>query len=250
VNTVLREIQRQFMRGILHGDLVPGLLPPAALSIYANNVRVNFTQTLALTYPATRRLVGEDYFRQCAREFQRIQPSRSGDLQNVGKHFSDYIATLHGADEFRYLVDVARLEWAYQEALIEPEFVPLDLNRLAQVEPRNHLALRFCLQPSARLLESAFPVLAIWESNVVDASAEQDRIDLNAGADRLLLVRVFDDVRIHRLNTSELKFLTRLRVRERFGSAVESAIDADPTFDPVTSLKKFMALRAIVDFHL
>ena len=247
---MLREIQRQFMRGILHGDSVPGLLPPAAASIYANNARVNFTQTLKLTYPAIWRLVGEGYFRQCAREFQKRHPSRSGDLQHVGKDFSDYMATLHGADEFSYLADVARLEWAYQEALIESEFVPLDLNRLAQVDPRNYLDLRFRLQPSTRLVESAFPILAMWEANVADASAQEDRIDLNAGADRLLLVRTFDDVWIHRLTAGELTFLTRLRARDRFGAAVESAIDADPAFDPSASLKNFVALRAIVDFYL
>lgn len=247
---MLREIQRQFMRGILYGDSVPGLLPPAAVSIYANNARVNFTQTLKLTYPAIWGLVGEDYFRQCAREFHKRHPSGSGDLQHVGKDFSDYMATLHGADEFRYLADVARLEWAYQEALIESEFVPLDLSRLAQVEPRNYLDLRFRLQPSARLVESAFPILAIWEANVADESAQEDRVDLNAGADRLLLIRTFDDVRIHRLTAGELTFLTRLRIRETFGEAVESAIDADPVFDPGDSLKRFVALRAIVDFHL
>ena len=247
---MLREIQRQFMQGILHGDNLPGLQPPAAASIYANNARVNFTQTLKLTYPAICRLVGEDYFRQCAREFQKRHPSRSGDLQHVGKDFSDYMETLHRADEFSYLADVARLEWAYQEALIESEFVPLDLDRLAQVEPRNHLDLRFCLQPSARVVESAFPILAIWEANVADASAQEDQIDLNAGADRLLLVRTFNDVRIHRLTAGEFTFLIRLRSRERFGAAVESALDADPAFDPGASLKNFVALRVIVDFHL
>jgi hypothetical protein len=250
MNPVLREIQRQFMQGVLYGDGVPGLLPPAAISIYANNARVNFTQTLALAYPAIRRLVGDDYFRQCAREFQRIQPSRSGDLQHVGKNFAGHLAALHGAGTFSYLADVARLEWAYQEALIETEFVPLDLSRLAQVEPQQYLDLRFCLQPSARLVESAFPILAIWAANVVDGATDDERIDLNAGADRLLLVRAFNHVRIHRLSSGELTFLRRLRVRERFGAAVACAADADSGFDPAASLRRFVALHTIVDFHL
>ena len=76
------------------------------------------------------------------------------------------------------------------------------------------------------------------------------RLPFAAGADRLLLVRTFDDVRIHRLTAGELTFLTRLRTRERFGAAVESAIDADPAFDPGASLKNFVTLRAIVDFYL
>jgi hypothetical protein len=250
VNIVLREIQRQFMQGILHGAAVPGVVPRAAVSIYANNAHVNFIETLKLTYAAIWRLVGEDYFRQCAREFQRLYPSRSGDLQHVGEGFADYLETLHGGDAYRYLPAVARLEWAYQEALIESELAPLDLNRLAQVEPHNYLALRFRLQPSVRPVESAFPILAIWEANVVEGQAQEYRIDLDAGADRLLVVRGFEEVRIHTLTVGELAFLTRLLAGDAFAVAVESACDADSEFDPGATLKGFVALRAIVDFHL
>lgn len=237
------------MQGILHGEAVPGLLPATAISIYANNARANFTHTLKLTYPAVSRLVGEDYFRQCARRFHTMHPSRSGDLQHVGRGFADFLETVHGADAFNYLAAVAQLEWAYQEALIEAELGALDLNRLTQVQPRDYLKLRFGLQPSVRLLESAFPILAIWEANVGGESTE-DRIDLRAGGDRLLLVRAFRGVRIHRLALGELVFLTRLRARDVFGAAVEASTEADPAFDPAAALRKFVALHTIVDFHL
>ena len=237
------------MRGVLDGQSAAGVTPPAALSIYANNARVGFTQTLKRAYPATLRLVGEDYFRQCAREFQRLHPSRSGDLQHVGEGFGDYLMERHGADEFSYLADVARLEWAYQEALIEAERAPLDIARLADVEARDYLNLRFCLQPSSRLVESVFPILAIWQANVGDEPGE-DRIELTGGADRLLLIRIFQGVRIHRLTAGEFTFLTRLLARDAFGAAVEAASDADSSFDPGASLQRFVALRAIVDFYL
>src|SRR5271154_2956773 len=87
-STVLRGLQEQFMHGLFENQAVPGISPPAALATYANNARVNFTETLKRTYPAVSRLVGEDYFRQCAREYRRRYPSRSGDLQHVGVRFS------------------------------------------------------------------------------------------------------------------------------------------------------------------
>jgi hypothetical protein len=237
------------MRGILEGAAVPGVVPPAAVSIYANNARVNFVQTLRLTYPAIWRLVGEDYFRQCAREFQRLHPSRSGDLQHVGEGFAGFLETLHGGGAYRYLPAVARLEWAYQEALIESELAPLDLNRLAQVEPHDYLALRFRLQPSARLVESAFPILAIWKANVVEGQAQEYRIDLDAGADRLLVVRGSEEVKIRTLTVGELAFLIRLLAGDSFAAAVESACDANSEFDPGAALNRLVALRAIVDFY-
>ena len=247
---MLRDIQRQFMQGVLDGQAVADILPPAALSIYANNARVNFTQTLMLTYPVICRLVGEDYFRQCAREYQRLHPSRCGDLQHVGDGFSDYLSNLHRDEEFRYLADVARLEWAYQEALIEFELPTLELNRLAAIEPKYYLELRFMLQPSARVVESSFPVLAIWEANATPQGPGEDRIDLAAGDDRLLLLRTRGEVRIHRLDGGELIFLTRLLARDPFACAVEAASEIDPEFDPSTSMQKLVALRAIVDFYL
>jgi hypothetical protein len=246
---VLREIQLQFMRGLLDGAPVADILPPAALSIYANNARVSFTQTLKLTYPAIWRLVGEDYFRQCAREFHHLNPSRSGDLQHVGEGFAEYLVLKHGNDPYAYLADVARLEWAYQEALIDIELAPLDLPRLALIDPHAYLRLQFSLQPSVRLVDSRFPILAIWESNVAESSPHEC-IDLGAGADRLLVLRAFNGVRIHRLGLGELTFLSRIGACDALAPAVERASEADPSFDASKSLKKFVALRVIVDFHL
>jgi hypothetical protein len=237
------------MRGVLDGDPVSGVLPAAAISIYANNARANFVRTLTLAYPAIWRLVGEDYFRQCAHEFQKLSPSSSGDLQHVGEGFGGYLASLHGTDKYSYLAEVARLEWAYQEALIEREDSPLELSRLGSVEPQHYRDMRFELQPSTRLVESAFPILAIWQANV-DEQPGQDRIDLGSGADRLLLVRVFRCVRIHRLTPGEFVFLSRLLARDTFGAALEAASAADALFDPGASLQRIFALRVIIDFHI
>jgi hypothetical protein len=246
---VLRETQLEFMRGILDGAAVAGIVPPAALSIYANNARVSFIETLKRTYPAIWRLVGEDYFRQSAREFQHLHPSRSGDLQHVGERFAEYLVLKHGNDNYAYLADVARLEWAYQEALIDIELAPLNLARLALVDSLVYPHLQFSLQPSVRLVESRFPILAIWEVNVADELSTDECIDLNAGADRLLVLRAFNGVRIHRLDLGELTFLRRMEACDAFAPAVERAGEIDPSFDACKALQKLVALRAIVNFH-
>ena len=249
---MLRELQEQFMHGLFENQAVPGISPPAALATYANNARVNFTETLQRTYPAIWRLVGEDYFRQCAREYRRRYPSRSGDLQHVGRHFGEYLSSLHRADEFSYLADVARLEWAYQEALTERELPSLDVSRLTAVEADKYGDLRFRLQPSARLVESAFPILAIWRANTGegdDASPELV-IDLTRGADSLLVLQIAGEVRVYRLAIGEAALLQALKALDPFASAVEAAGELDPEFDPSASMQKWVALGAIVDFSL
>jgi hypothetical protein len=107
----LRELQSGVMHALLDGEMddaaplivARGIAPEHALSVYANNARTNFVESLILSFPAIRRLVGEDYFRQCARGFHARHPSRSGDLQPAGERFAQYLAELHGEDEFRYL---------------------------------------------------------------------------------------------------------------------------------------------------
>src|SRR5260370_37923024 len=108
----LRELQVQIMDALLGAGPGPPVTPliagPCAraerrFGVYANTVRGNFQDALHSTYPAVWRLVGEDYFRQTAREFQRRQPSTSGDLVHCGQGFPDFLAQLYAADGFAYL---------------------------------------------------------------------------------------------------------------------------------------------------
>src|SRR5258708_14681113 len=192
----LRELQSGVMRALLDGEpdraapLIAArrIAPAHVLSVYANNARTNFIDSLMSSYPAIRRLVGDDYFRRCARGFHARHPSRSGDLQPAGMRFPEYLSELHGDDEFRYLGEVARLEWVIQETLLAADHGPLDLAKLGTIAAGDYDDLRFYLHPSARLFTSEFPCVSVWEANV-GSEAEPELIDLGTGPDRALLVR-------------------------------------------------------------
>jgi len=180
----LRELQLHVMDALLSAGFPPLLKLIAGpharaerrFSVYANTVQGNFRDALQSTYPAVRRLVGEDYFRQTAREFQRHHPSRSGDLLLCGQGFPNFLTQLHSDDAFSYLADVARLEWLIQESLLAAEHAPLDLASLARVPPAAYDGLRFELHPSLRLFESRYPTLAIWEVNVGSHASRPARL--------------------------------------------------------------------------
>src|SRR5262249_12480482 len=101
----LRDLQRQFV-GVLFEELADSevtwargqdgrarLRGPrraqtaARLAIYRNNLHEGFINALALEFPVVQRLVGDDYFRQLAREFLHAHPSRAGDLHPIGAPF-------------------------------------------------------------------------------------------------------------------------------------------------------------------
>jgi hypothetical protein len=200
---------------------------------------------LALTYPALMRLVGEEYFRQCARAYMRGHPSRSGDLNAAGADFPQFMADLHGTGGLRYLVDIADLEWAHQESQHAAAHAPLDLARLRSVPAEQYQQLRFRLHPSARLIRSDFPILRIWQANLKDA--EPPIIDLASGADRLALVRPADEVRILSLSSGEYDFLNYIRNGADLAVALQAAC-VDPGFNGADALQRFVLHSIIVDY--
>jgi hypothetical protein len=259
----LRELQRGLMHALLDGEsdraaplhaaLIParGITPAHALSVYANTARTNFIDSLISSYPVIRRLVGEDYFLQAARGFHGGHPSVSGDLQPAGTRFAQYLSQLHRDDDYRYLGDVARLEWLVQETLLAADHDPFDLTTLGLVSPNAYDDLRLHLHPAARLFASAFPCLAIWEANAGD-DAQPPLIDLGAGPDRLLLLRHGGELKFHRLSEGEQGFLQSLQAGERFAAAVENGArrgEIDGGFDAAAALQRFVIAGGIVDFH-
>jgi len=256
-------LQAAFMRSLLDPLLAAnpdpaapaivasGIAPAKRLSIYRNNTEANFAGSLRLSFPATYRLVGKDYFRQCARLYQLHHPSRSGDLQHVGEAFPDYLAKLHARDQYRYLGDVARLEWLCQQSLLAADHGPLDLPKLAAVAPDNYDSLCFLFHPSMRLFSSKFPCQKIWQANAADEHIDE-LIDLDLAISRgpefLLIFRDSLALPLHRLNTSEFALLVNLQRGATFATAVEAANAESADFNPSDSLRRFVAMRVIVDF--
>jgi hypothetical protein len=252
----LRDLQVDFLKAVLNADdgraaqlvVERGIAATRRLGIYANNARVNFHESLQASFPAVLRLVGEQYFHQCAREYQKRFPSVCGDLQYTGARFPDYLAERHAVDQFRYLGDVARLEWLRQETLIGADHKPLDLKKLAAVAPSEYAALRFRVHPSARLFDSEYPCWNIWQANVA-SDGEPEIIDLASGPDRLLLLRRTLQIEAHRLSLGELSFLRSLRDGADFGRAVENGVNRDSEFAAAVALQRFVLAGAIVDLE-
>lgn len=251
----LRELQVHLMDALLGAGSSPvtsliagsGARAERRFGVYANTVQGNFRDALHSTYPAVWRLVGEDYFRQTACEFQRHHPSRSGDLLHCGREFPNFLAQLHPDDDFTYLADVARLEWLIQESLLAAEHAPLDLASLARVPPAAYDGLRFEPHPTLRLFESRYPALAIWEVNV-GSVAEPPMIDLRSGADLIAIVRQRLQPQFHRLSAGEHCFLHAFERGECFSAAVDCGGEADAAFDASAALQRFVAAEAVVAF--
>lgn len=250
----LHELQTGFMQALFApasgeerlGIVARGIDSHARLGIYANNARVNFVESLRTSFPAVLRLVGDAYFRQSALQFRELHPSKSGDLQLTGLGFADFLAHIHGNDEFGYLADVARLEWSCQEALISANHPPFRLEKLTGLEPSTYADLRFVLHPSLRLFSSQYPCQRIWQANLADTTDAMP-IDLRDGPDRLAILRTAGELRLHGLSVGELHFLQFVLEGVNFGTAVDRTLEVDVEFDAAAALRRAVCNGAIVD---
>ncbi|MBL8660952.1 MAG: putative DNA-binding domain-containing protein [Rhodospirillales bacterium] len=238
----LHELQSRFATAIIDGDaaVAAGLVaedaPGAAarLGIYLNHFRVTLIDTLAAVFPVVQALVGDPFFQAAARRYVRETPPSQPCLFAYGDGFPAFLERLPEARALVYLADVARLEWAINEAWHVP-----DDAAVAEEDPRlvagHALQPGFRLHPSCRLIASRFPAGRIWQVHQ-EACADREAIDLEAGEARLLVHRRQNEVGWIDLPPAEFDFLDHLTASGNLDEALTLACKGDGDFNPMPLL--------------
>lgn len=220
------------------------------LEIYRFNILSNLCGALKDIYPVVLTIVGDAFFQHAAEQFVRAHPSCSGDLNQFGGEWPPFLAGYAYAAALSYLPDVANLEWAWHKAFHAADTPLLDLHRLAEVPPEGHGALRFALHPSARLIQSRYPILRIWEINQPDFAGEIEVV-WDVPTESLLVHRDIGDgvsVVIERVTEAGYAFLHALGQRAAFEDAASAALEIDAAFNLQGFLLESVQSGVIVDF--
>lgn len=253
----LRELQLGFAAAVLdgaEGDFdrhvrAAGLSGARRLQVYRHNAALGLTGALEAVYPVVRRVVGEGFFRYAAAQYIARHPSRSGDLHEFGECFPTFLQSFAPAADLVYLPDVARLEWAYHQIFHATGHPPLDVAALARVPAERQGELRFELHPAARLLESAFPILRIWQVNQDDHGGDPT-VDLAEGGVKLLIFRRESlDIEFCPLEDGEFELLRALAGNHDFASACERAMAAQPALDLPACFGRHVLRGTLVAFR-
>ena len=251
----LRDLQRTFVQGALSNaapalaaEIVgAGIAPERRLAIYRNNAVEGFLKTLQATFPTIVRLSGVDWFRQVGRRYMHRHPSRCGNVHYVGERFASFLEAQLAGSSYEYFADVAQLEWAYQEVLVAADHPTFELSALALVAPADYGALTFSTHPAMRLVQSQFPVLAIWRANQPDAASDE-RIALDQGSSSVLLIRRDDHVELRELPPADFALLAALARGASLAQAAECALEIDPRVALDAILGRIVSLGTLVDF--
>lgn len=245
----LRDVQLQFAAALAtpasagHGVSLGG----DRLAVYRANARANYRNALAATYPVVKRLTGGPFFNAAVDTFVAAHPPVSGDLNVYGEHFAGFLERYTPAAQLPYLPDVARLEWAIDDAnraADAPRVPDAVLAALSIVAPERVPDMRLVLDVSCRLVRSAFPILRIWRANQPDRPGDE-RVDLDEGGILLLVRRDADGVALESLSAGEHAWLVALTQHATFGAAIDAALAAESSFDLGVALRAHIASGTI-----
>lgn len=164
---------------------VPGAAQTRRFDVYRNNVTVAAIDALGEIYPAVQTLVGEEFFRACARVYFDQSKPVSPLMHLYGADFGMFLDGFPPAQSLRYLGDVARLEYARLQAYHTADAAPITIADLAAVPADRADCVRLTVHPSVGLIRSPYPLVSLWGASSGLVAAET--VDMDAAEDALVV---------------------------------------------------------------
>lgn len=226
------------------------------LAIYHSAYHARLIECLREEYSVLCRALGQELFDGFAFGYLQSFPSRSYTLCRLGANFASYLADTRPQEDSEtwpdFLIDLARLEWAFAEIFDGPGAegqLPFDATRLTSV-PTNDWS-RVCLQPVSclRLFTSRYPIQHYFLALKRDAEAAPPE----PAPTFLALTRIDYRVRFHELDWIEFLMLEQLvsgkPVEEALKNVVESSREIGPA-EVGAWFQRWAENRYFTDFKL
>lgn len=260
--TKLAQLQRNFISDCLSGKLnkdnilmakdIDGsaISAQGLMGIYQNSAIANITHSLTLTYPVIEKLVGEDFFRATCRQFIIVNWPKSGNMDDYGAEFANFLADFEHAKHLIYLKDVARLEWAFHISSLAEDASITDWSTLAQAS--DILQLQFLVTPSLKLISSTFPIDNIWQVNQDNALPDTEvnfNNDIQDKSTFLVLFRQQLKTVILSITAGEFALLQAFDNGQTFEKSIVVASENQADFSIDDALKKFIELGIVSGFE-
>jgi hypothetical protein len=216
--------------------------PRERFAVYRNNRVVSLLSALEARFPATRNIVGEEFFKAAARRYIADEPPRSPIMMFYGDAFPAFLAHFEPARGVPYLADVARLEAARTRAYHAADATPLTREALASGAPEVLVEARFTLHPSLEIVPSSYPVVTIYAMN----SGEIELAPVTDWrSEDALIVRPELQVEVRRISAGARIFLQSLADNKTLGESAAAASDADKSFELAENLAALFSGLAI-----
>ncbi|MHC1551607.1 HvfC/BufC N-terminal domain-containing protein [Phyllobacterium sp. K27] len=215
-------------------------------NIYRNNVTVSLIEALSATFPVTRRITGEHFFRAMARFHIRTSPPTSSLLFDYGGDFPGFIERYEYARSMPWLADVARIERAWLDAYHAADVAPLSPQDLAAISPKRLGEIVLVPHPATHIVFSPYPAVTIFAANRSKGPVGPIEV---AGPEAALVTRPALDVTVRSLPPGCFTFLDHLIKGEMFNAAVAAAITASADFDLPSNIVGMLQAGVFAAIH-
>jgi len=246
----LHELQHNFMNAIVDNSpdlLIPrikicgNVSPAERLSVYRNNIIGHLVDALSDTFSATRKLVGDDFFRSMVKQFIPGNMPTEADINRYGAYLPSFIRQYAPAQSLPYLADMAYFEWLWNESFLAEDDAALAPEEIAMLSPQQYPSMHFRLRTSTRLMHAGYPVDKLW--HFCEANGQGDAPDINMGDVFLLLMRPELELITLRLTRAEYLLLQCLSCGNTFEVSVGHALQEDEYFDIAAFVTKHFELK-------
>ncbi|SON57607.1 hypothetical protein HDIA_4066 [Hartmannibacter diazotrophicus] len=203
-------------------------------AVYRNNVVASLCEALGDLFPATQRIVGQEFFRMTARAYLAAEAPSDPRLNVWGGSFPLFLETFAPVAGLPYLADVARHDRAYVECYHAADALPLAPQALSAVAPDDLGRVRLTLHPAARIVRSRHAAHTIWQfSRRTDPEGD---LVVPEGGEDTLFVRPDMTVTSATLPPGGAAFLLAIDAGETLEAAADTGLADSAGFDLGTVL--------------
>jgi len=225
--------QTEFADALLNPDIaVPnGLVDPNGrpagkrFDVHRNNVIFSLINAMQIAFPVVHKLLGNSTFKAISTTYVRSCLPKSPILMFYGEDFPTFLIEVQQTQHLPYLGDVARLELARRHSYHAADIPAIATEKLAHLSPEELLNIKLTLSPMMKIVASDYPILSIWQMNML-----QDFPQIDAIGEVVMISRPELDVDMHKLDAPTHIFLTQLKDKS-LGRAYDAALDVDKRFD-------------------
>ncbi len=244
--------QTDFTAALLNADLaIPsGMVDyqgrPAGkrFDVYRNNVVVSLIDAMETAFPAIHKLVGDEFFKAMAGIYVRAHPPTTPMMMFYGEAFPEFLESFEHVQQLPYLADVARLELQRRSSYHAADSTAISPEDLGAISPDDLMNVKLKLSPALRMLQSPYPVLSIWNMNMVEGAPQPEPV-----AQTVLLFRPELDVDMVEINDATHCFISKLK-NNTLGASYEEALSLDETFDLGQALGLLLTHQLITQLNV
>lgn len=219
------------------------------MNIYRGNYIGGLQKALHLTYPVIEKLVGNEFFSAMTHRFINKNKLLTGNLDDYGDEFAEFLKNFPPVKNLPYLPDVAELEWLFHKSSVADRDIRTHIN-LANIPQNKYLSLVFEFNQSVNLISSRYPIHLIWEMNQNETD-EAKTLDISEESPAYILIhRPNARTEIITMPKTQYILLENLMDGSTLYEAFEAAILEDEEFDLSSALIKFISMGIFSGFSI